>query len=43
VLEALGEIGAARAEVRSIDINPLIVAGGVPVVIDALVELEGAA
>jgi acetyl-CoA synthetase (ADP-forming) len=43
VLEALGRIGAERADVRSIDINPLIVAGATPVVIDALVELEGAA
>jgi succinyl-CoA synthetase beta subunit len=43
VLEALGRIGAERADVRSIDINPLILAGGTPVVIDALVELEGAA
>ncbi len=42
VLEALGRIGAERADVRSIDINPLIVAGATPVVIDALVELEGA-
>jgi acetate---CoA ligase (ADP-forming) subunit beta len=43
VLETLGRIGAERADVRSIDINPLIVAGATPVVIDALVELEGAA
>jgi succinyl-CoA synthetase beta subunit len=41
VLESLGRIGAERADVRSIDINPLIVAGAEPVVIDALVELEG--
>jgi len=41
VLESLGRIGAERADVRSIDINPLIVAGSQPVVIDALVELEG--
>jgi acetate---CoA ligase (ADP-forming) subunit beta len=41
VLEALGKLGAARADVRSIDVNPLIVAGDRPVVIDALVELEG--
>jgi acetyl-CoA synthetase (ADP-forming) len=42
VLESLGKIGAERPDVRSIDINPLIVAGDRPVVIDALVELEGA-
>jgi acetyl-CoA synthetase (ADP-forming) len=43
VLEVLGRIGAERADVRSIDINPLILAAGAPVVVDALVELEGAA
>jgi len=42
VLETLGRIGAEHADVRSIDINPLILSGGTPVVIDALVELEGA-
>jgi acetyl-CoA synthetase (ADP-forming) len=41
VLESLGRIGAERADVRSIDVNPLIVAGSQPVVIDALVELDG--
>jgi len=41
VLEALGRLGADRPEIRSIDVNPLIVAGDTPVVIDALVELEG--
>ncbi|MEX2207664.1 MAG: acetate--CoA ligase family protein [Myxococcota bacterium] len=41
VLEALGRLGAERPEIRSIDVNPLIVAGDTPVVIDALVELEG--
>ncbi|HKC52296.1 MAG TPA: acetate--CoA ligase family protein [Myxococcota bacterium] len=43
LLESLGRIGAERADVRAIDINPLIVAGDQPVVIDALVELEGSA
>ncbi|MFI5315212.1 MAG: acetate--CoA ligase family protein [Myxococcota bacterium] len=43
VLESLGRIGAERPEVRSIDINPLIVSGDRPIVIDALVELEGGA
>ena len=41
VLESLGKLGAERKDVRSIDINPLIIAGDQPVVIDALVELEG--
>jgi acetate---CoA ligase (ADP-forming) subunit beta len=41
VLEALGRLGASRADIRSIDVNPLIVSGDTPVVIDALVELEG--
>ena len=43
VLESLGRIGASWPEVRSIDVNPLIVSGDRPVVIDALVELEGEA
>jgi succinyl-CoA synthetase beta subunit len=43
VLEALGRLGAERPDIRSIDVNPLIVAGDTPVVIDALVELEGEA
>ena len=43
VLESLGKIGAERPDVRSIDINPLIVSGDRPVVIDALVELDGSA
>jgi len=43
VLESLGRLGTSRADVRSIDINPLIIAGSQPVVIDALVELEGSA
>jgi len=41
VLEALGRLGTERADIRSIDVNPLILAGDTPVVIDALVELEG--
>jgi len=42
ILEALGRIGAASADVRSIDLNPLIVRGAQPVVVDALVEIDGA-
>ncbi len=41
ILEALGSIGEARSDVLSIDINPLILSGSQPVVVDALVELEG--
>ncbi len=40
VLETLGRIGDARPEVLSIDVNPLILSGSEPVVVDALVELE---
>jgi acetyl-CoA synthetase (ADP-forming) len=40
ILEALGSIGEARPDVLSIDINPLILSGSQPVVVDALVELE---
>jgi len=41
ILEALGRIGEARPDVVSIDVNPLILSGADPVVVDALVELEG--
>ncbi len=40
ILETLGRIGQDRPEVRSIDINPLIVSGSHPIVADALVELD---
>lgn len=40
VLEALARLGAQRPDVRSIDVNPLIVVGDAPVVVDALVELS---
>lgn len=40
VLDGLGRIGMERPEVRSIDVNPLILAGARPVVVDALVEME---
>jgi succinyl-CoA synthetase beta subunit len=40
ILETLGRLGLERPEIRAIDINPLIVSGDTPVVIDALVELE---
>jgi acetyl-CoA synthetase (ADP-forming) len=41
ILESLGRIGEARPDVLSIDVNPLILPGYEPVVVDALVELEG--
>ena len=41
ILTALGNIGEARPDVLSIDVNPLILSGADPVVVDALVELEG--
>jgi acetyl-CoA synthetase (ADP-forming) len=39
----LGLAAAAEEDerIRSIDLNPLIVSGGVPLVVDALVELDG--
>ena len=43
VLEALGRLGGEHPEIRAIDVNPLIVAGATPTVVDALVELEGTA
>ena len=41
ILLALAEVGGGDERIRSIDLNPLIVAGGVPVAVDALVELDG--
>jgi acetate---CoA ligase (ADP-forming) subunit beta len=40
ILEGLAAIGVARPDVRSIDVNPLILCEGRPVVVDALVEIE---
>ena len=40
ILLALAEVGDGDERIRSIDLNPLIVAGGVPVAVDALVELD---
>jgi len=42
VLEALARIGVERPDVRSIDLNPLILVEGRPVVADALIELAEA-
>ena len=41
LLETLGRIGDSRPDVLSIDVNPLILSGSEPVIVDALVELEG--
>jgi len=41
VLVGLGEVVTADPAIRSIDLNPLIVSGGgVPIAVDALVEVE---
>ncbi len=39
VLVALGEFAAAASDVVSVDLNPLIVQDGLPVAVDALVEV----
>jgi acetyl-CoA synthetase (ADP-forming) len=41
IVLGLAEVGMGDDRIRSIDLNPLIVAGGVPVAVDALVELDG--
>jgi acetyl-CoA synthetase (ADP-forming) len=40
ILDGLGRLGRLRPDVRSVDLNPLVVAGATPIVVDALVELE---
>jgi acetate---CoA ligase (ADP-forming) subunit beta len=39
ILLGLAEVGEGDERIRSIDLNPLIVSDGVPVAVDALVEL----
>lgn len=39
LLVALGDLMAADASIVSIDVNPLVVAGGEPIAVDALVEI----
>ena len=39
VVLGLGQLGAERPDVVAVDVNPLIVAGGTPVAVDALVEV----
>ena len=41
VLLGLGALAAARSDVVSVDVNPLIVVDGRPIAVDALVELDG--
>ncbi|MDQ3352026.1 MAG: acetate--CoA ligase family protein, partial [Actinomycetota bacterium] len=44
VLVALGDVAAARTDLVSVDVNPIVIAAdGTPVVVDALVELDDAA
>ena len=40
ILRGLAALGEGDERIRSIDLNPLIVARGVPVAVDALVELD---
>ncbi len=40
ILIALGRIGLENENIKEIDINPLILSGGKPVAVDALVVLE---
>jgi acetate---CoA ligase (ADP-forming) subunit beta len=40
VLVGLGDLATGDASIRSVDLNPLIVCQGVPVAVDALVEVD---
>lgn len=40
VLVALSRLAVARPDVVSVDLNPLVIAGGAPVAVDALVVLD---
>jgi succinyl-CoA synthetase beta subunit len=40
VLVGLSDVAASRPDIASVDLNPLIVSDGVPVAVDALVELR---
>jgi len=42
VLVGLGKLGVERRDVASVDLNPLLIANGKPVAVDALVELADA-
>ena len=41
VLVGLSSVAEARPDINSIDVNPLIVCDGLPVAVDALIELAG--
>ncbi len=41
ILVRLGELGVAFDQIKEIDINPLIVSGGMPVAVDATIVLDG--
>jgi acetyl-CoA synthetase (ADP-forming) len=40
VLAALCELSAAHPEVTAVDVNPLVIVDGLPIAVDALVELD---
>ena len=40
-LVALSRVAEARPDVVSVDLNPLVIADGTPIAVDALVELDG--
>lgn len=40
VITGLAALSEARPDVRSVDLNPLIVVGGTPIAVDALVEVN---
>jgi acetyl-CoA synthetase (ADP-forming) len=40
ILLALSQLAAQHPEVVSVDINPLIISGGQPIAVDALVEVK---
>jgi acetyl-CoA synthetase (ADP-forming) len=42
ILMAVGQIGIENDRIKEIDINPVIISGGKPVAVDALVVLQGA-
>jgi acetyl-CoA synthetase (ADP-forming) len=42
VLVSLSKLAEARPDVTAVDVNPLVVVDGMPIAVDALVELEGA-
>jgi acetyl-CoA synthetase (ADP-forming) len=43
VLMALSAVADARPDIASVDLNPLLVVDGVPIAVDALVEIGGVA